>query len=103
MPVVLTVLSVLAGWAFLTVLIIALLLIRRVLEGVRRNLEQITMGVRAIEVETAPLGTHAIRTAGTLTALAAHVAALPDAIAAIESQVAALAPELRRLAGGVRA
>jgi uncharacterized protein YoxC len=59
MSLLLTLLSVLAVWAFLTVLVLGLLLIFKVLDGVRRSLEQITMGVRAIEKETQPLGPRA--------------------------------------------
>ena len=55
MTVLLTVLSVLALWSFLTLLVIGLLLILKPLESVRKHLEQIAMGVRAIETQTAPL------------------------------------------------
>jgi hypothetical protein len=58
MPLLLTILSVLALWSFLTLLVFGLLLIRKVLEGVRGNMERITMGVRAIERQTAPLDLH---------------------------------------------
>ncbi len=59
MSLLLTILSVLAVWAFLFILVIALLLIEKVLESVRAYLEKIAMGVRAIEKETSPLSAHA--------------------------------------------
>lgn len=49
MSLLLTVLSVLAAWTLLGVLMIGLLMIFKTLEGARRYLEQIAMGVRAIE------------------------------------------------------
>lgn len=55
MPLLLTILSVLAVWAFLLVLVIGLLLIFKPLQSVKVRLEQITAGVRAIEQETKPL------------------------------------------------
>lgn len=56
MIVLLTMLSVLALWMFLTELIVALLLVFKALESIRALLEHIAMGVRAIERESAPLG-----------------------------------------------
>jgi hypothetical protein len=103
MALLLTILSVLAVWGFLTVLIVALLLIRKTLEGARRSLEQITMGVRAIEVQTAPLGSRAIKVVGTFAATVRDFAALPDALVELERQVAAAAPLLRRVSGDAHA
>lgn len=59
MALLLTVLSVLALWALLGVLVLGLLLILRPLQSVRGYLEKITMGVRAIEHQAHPLGAHA--------------------------------------------
>jgi uncharacterized protein YoxC len=59
MALLLTILSVLALWALLGVLVAGLLLILRPLQSVRGYLEKITMGVRAIEKQTAPLGARA--------------------------------------------
>jgi hypothetical protein len=56
MPLLLTILSVLAFWTFLGVLVVALLLIFKTLESVRVSLRQIAMGVRAIEQETSRIG-----------------------------------------------
>ena len=55
MPLLLTMLSVLALWAFLTALVVGLLLILKPLEAIRGSLQRITAGVRAIERETAPI------------------------------------------------
>lgn len=55
MPLLLTVLSVLALWALLSVLIVGLGLIVKLLESVQGHLEKIATGVRAIETQTAPL------------------------------------------------
>jgi phosphate uptake regulator len=51
----LTIVSVLAAWAFLTLLVVGLLLILKPLEAIRAHLQRIAAGVRAIERETAPL------------------------------------------------
>ncbi len=63
MELLLTILSVLALWSLLTVLVLGLLFILKPLEGTRGHMEKIAMGVRAIEKETEPLGGYA----GTLT------------------------------------
>ncbi|MDQ4077533.1 MAG: hypothetical protein M3220_14965 [Chloroflexota bacterium] len=59
MPLLLSILSVLAGWALQLVLVAGLLRILETLNSIRRSLEQITMGVRAIEQQTHPLGARA--------------------------------------------
>jgi hypothetical protein len=66
MSLLLTILSVLAFWAFLNVLIIGLYLIFKPLEGVRIYLEKITMGVRAIERQTRPLAAYSEEVGGKL-------------------------------------
>lgn len=78
----LTILSVLAGVALLSTLVLGLLFIFKPLQNVRRTLRQIAMGVRAIETETAPLGARAVtlresleRTAGQAEASAAALSA----------------------------
>jgi hypothetical protein len=76
MELLLTILSVLAFWAFLNVLMVGLYLILKPLEGVRIYLEKITMGVRAIERQTRPLAAYA---RGTGIALAETQAALERA------------------------
>jgi hypothetical protein len=51
-----TLLTILAVWAFLTVLVFSVLLVRKALESARIHLQHIAMGVRAIEKQTEPLG-----------------------------------------------
>jgi hypothetical protein len=52
-----TLLTILAVWAFLTVLVFSVLLVRKALESARIHLQHIAMGVRAIEKQTEPLRT----------------------------------------------
>jgi hypothetical protein len=59
MTLLLVILSVLAVWALLGLLVFGLLFILSALQGVRRHLEKIAMGVRAIEKQARPLGSHA--------------------------------------------
>ena len=66
MTLLLTICSVLAVWALLTVLVVGLLLVLKTLESIRGSMEKIAMGVRAIEQETLPLGAHADALAATL-------------------------------------
>jgi hypothetical protein len=96
MPLVLTILSVLAFWAFLTVLVIGLLLIHKALEAIRRNLERITMGVRAIEVQTAPLGGGALQTVAVLRDIVADLPPLLEALTDNERNLSHAAPVLKR-------
>ncbi len=55
MPLLLTMVSALAVWAFLTTLVVGLVLIFKPLEAVRGHVQRILAGVRAIETETSPL------------------------------------------------
>jgi uncharacterized protein YoxC len=80
MPLLLTVLSVLALWSFLTVLVFGLLLIRNTLESVRRRLEQVVMIVRAVETQTEPLGARAAEFAQELTSTVGELAPLGRAL-----------------------
>jgi uncharacterized protein YoxC len=58
MELLLAILSVITGLAFLFLLVVGLLLIYKPLEGIRGTLESIAMGVRAIEKQTEPLHSH---------------------------------------------
>ena len=80
MPLLLTMLSVLTLWSFLMLLVFGLLLVRKVLESVRGNMERITMGVRAIERQTAPLELH----------VPSFVRLLTDTVPAIEQSIVPL-------------
>jgi hypothetical protein len=66
MPLLLTILSVLAIWALLGVLIFGLLLTLKALQSIRGWLEKTTMGIRAIQKQTAPLAAHADALAASL-------------------------------------
>jgi hypothetical protein len=67
----LTIVSVLALWALLGLLVLGLLLITKPLEGARENLRLIAAGVRAIEHQVAPLGQRAGELTESLLALRA--------------------------------
>jgi hypothetical protein len=62
----LTTLSVLAGWSLLGSIAAGLLLVLKPLESIRGTMRKITMGVRAIEAETRPLGPGATTLIGSL-------------------------------------
>jgi hypothetical protein len=66
MRLLLTILSVLAGWSLLGTIAVGLLLILKPLESIRGTMRKITMGVRAIEEETRPLGPGATTLIGSL-------------------------------------
>ncbi|MBW3623661.1 MAG: hypothetical protein KY468_09675 [Armatimonadetes bacterium] len=66
MTLLLALLSVFTLWAFLGVLIVGLYVIYKVLASIKVTLEKIATGVRAIEQETSPLGTHALSLRATL-------------------------------------
>ncbi len=55
----LAILTVLAAWSFLGVLATGLLLLLKSLQSIRRWIEQIVVGLRAVEHHTASLGPHA--------------------------------------------
>ncbi len=56
MTLLLTILTALLGAILLIALVVALFIILRTLQSVRRSLEKINYGVRAIETETGMLG-----------------------------------------------
>lgn len=101
MELLLTILSVVALWCLLTLLVVALLLILKTLESIRGYLEKIAMGVRAIEMETAPLGAHASSVAdslhGTVAGLRSLVGSFSDLERDLDPAIAALqmAPKRR--------
>lgn len=91
----LTILSVLALWALLGTLILGLLLILRPLQSVRGYLEKITMGVRAIETQTLPLGARTDALGAGLGELNAALAAAEGRLASVHRHLGAAAPALR--------
>lgn len=72
----LTILSVLLAWGFLTALVAGLLIILKSLQSVRGSLEQIAMGVRAIRHQVRPFGTSAAGTAEGISMAEASLARL---------------------------
>lgn len=98
MPLLLTIISVIAAVAFVAVLSIGLLLIFKALQSVQRHLEQIAMGVRAIEKETDPLGAHATAFTSALPASAAELIAASERLAQVDRSLdgaaAALTPRI---------
>ncbi len=95
MVLVLTLLSKLAAWALLAVLGVGLYQILETLKSVRASLEKITMGVRAIEKETAPLAAHASAAGASLGEVAAAVDATARQLEAVDRDLGAAAPVLR--------
>lgn len=86
-PLLLVVLSILAFWSLLLTLIAGLYEVVNALEGIRTYLEKVTMGVRAIEQETRPLGEG-------LDQLAASLGAEGAALNAATPRLRAVAREL---------
>jgi len=95
MALLLTILSVLALWGLLAVLAAGLLLILKPLDSVRTRLEQITMGVRAIEQETKPLGARAGTLIAGLSDASNSLGATAQHMAEADHHLGAAAPVLR--------
>lgn len=93
---VLTILSALAAWSLLGVLMAGLYAILEPLKGVRRSLQQIAMGVRAIEQETAPLGGHIDTVAETLTEAGRGFGAVARRLTDVDQHLDGAVPALRR-------
>lgn len=73
-----TILTALLAMTLLIALTWALIQIRFALLGIRKSLEKITMGVRAIEVETSPLPDQIGGVASTLTSTAGGLTVVRD-------------------------
>lgn len=95
MTLLMAILSVIAVWAFLLVLLIGLLLIWKVLDSIRISMERITMGVRAIEQETNPLRAHAGTLAERIQQTNQGVQGVSQGLTQIDSDLGAVAPLLR--------
>lgn len=95
MVLLLTILSVVAVWAFLTVLVLGLLLVLKGLQGVRAAMEKISMGVRAIEKQTEPLGSRA-------DAVARRFGETSEALEGAAREMERLAPTLERMVPRLR-
>lgn len=100
MPLLLTLLSVLAAWALLGVLVFGLLFVLKALQGVRRHLEKITMGVRAIEHQARPLGDRVQAAAGSLARAGDAIARLASRLREADRLLGDAAPAIRRILGG---
>jgi uncharacterized protein YoxC len=92
----LTILSWLLVWAVIVVLSIGLLRVRHALERVRDSLQQIAMGVRAIEHQTAPLGSYARDCRASMRSAGESVSTLGSAMTAVGHSLETAAPALRR-------
>jgi hypothetical protein len=99
MRILLTGLSVLAGWSLLGVVAGRLLLILKPLEGVRASLRKITMGVRAIEEQTRPLGSAADTLIGSLGSAAETLGRATQRLADISRDLDVASESLNARAG----
>lgn len=90
-----TLFSGLAGALLLVVLAVGLLRILRALTSIRRTLEKIAMGVRAIDSETAPLPKHLGGLNDTLTTLGAG-------LGSVHSHLKAAGEKLEKVGRGLR-
>ncbi len=95
MTLIMAMLSVLAVWIFLLVLVFGLLIIWKALESVRGSMEKIAMGVRAIEKETDPLAAHAGTLADGIQKTNQVVGAASQGLSQLDSDLGAAAPLLR--------
>lgn len=98
MALLLTILSAIAAWAFVTVLALGLLLVLKPLQSIRGYLEKIAAGVRAIEQQTGPLAERADTLAAGLAEVGGRrVRGAADRLADTDDALAAAGPALRRL------
>jgi hypothetical protein len=95
-PLLMTVLSVVAGWSLLGTLVLGLFMILKPLESVRGYMQKIAMGVRAIEQQTKPFGERAGDLTSSLGEESAALAAVGERLADVERHLDAAAPALRR-------
>lgn len=96
-PVLLTGLTVVGLWSLLLVLITGLYQILQALESIRTTMEKISMGVRAIEEETGPLGSGIDQLAGSLTAGGGGLSVIADRVGDLTRDLKAAGPILRQL------
>lgn len=94
MALLLTILSVLAAWLFLAVLVTGLLLILKTLQSVRAHLEKIAWGVRAIEQQTGPLARRLDTLAASMRGAGRELDGVAGGLGAVERGLAAAAPAL---------
>ncbi len=89
------ILTVLAVWSFLGVIAIGLLLVIKSLQSIRRWVEQIVVGLRAVEHHTASLGRH-------VRVLGATLDGAVDAVGAAERGISTVTEDIGRLAASPR-
>jgi hypothetical protein len=92
----LTILSVLAAWSLLGVIAGGLLMILNALKSVRRHMENIAMGVRAIEQQTAPFGAGVDALGPSLKEAADALSAAAQRLEVVNRDLDAAGPALRR-------
>jgi hypothetical protein len=90
----LTCLSVVASWSLLGTIAAGLLLILKPLERIRGTMRKITMGVRAIEQQTRPLGPGAATLIGSLAATAETLGSVSERLDAIAREMDGVAVTL---------
>ncbi len=90
-----TILSVLAAWSLLGVLAVGLGWLLVPLQSIRRNLEKIVWGVRAIEQQTVPLGAHADALVASLGETRDAVGAAADQLDRVSRDIDAAGPALQ--------
>jgi hypothetical protein len=94
MQLLLTVLSGLALLTLLAALLVALTRVQYALDGINQSLAKISMGVRAIESETAILKTEAPTTLAAMTALADGGELIAARLSSAESRLGAIADSI---------
>ncbi len=88
-------LSVLAAWSLLAVLVVGLGLLLMPLQSIRRRMEKIVWGVRAIEQQTRPLGAHTDAFVASLGETGDAVSAAADQLDKVSRDIDAASPALR--------
>ena len=94
MQLLLVVLSGLALLALLVVLLVALIRVQQALDGINLSMSKITMGVRAIESETAILKAEAPTTLAAMTALADGGEVIAARLSSAEARLGTIAASL---------
>jgi uncharacterized protein YoxC len=92
----LVVLSVLVAALLLSVLALGLLLIMKTLQSVRGSLEQIAMGVRAIETQAGGIGPGVAAVTGELRPLAETLASAAERLGRLSPELEAHLNRIRR-------
>jgi hypothetical protein len=95
MPLLLTILSVLAFWAFLQLLIFGLYFIYKSLQATRVYLEKITFGVRAIERQSRPLREQGPRLISAVEQADTRLHRLKQQLSRVDANLAKAAPRLK--------